>query len=154
MRAAPLALAAIATAATPARADEHGQTQVIAADAASDTLMLVLFTPMSEEASGVVFAIGLASQLLAPPIIHAAANDWNRAGIDLGARIVAPALGILIATGLCDDHPKHNEWLPCLGPQFAGGIVGVLGAQILDWLVISRPTDGIAARTISFGARF
>ncbi len=151
------ALVAIAAAAAPAHADDHGRVPVMIADGVCDAFMLTIATPLPEDARTFLFFTGLFSQLIAAPIIHGSDDDWRLAGLDFGARLVVPVAGFFIGNAICDgsDH-DHHEFLPCLGPAFAGGLAGVASAQILDWVVLSRITHDASPtpRIFSFGARF
>jgi len=56
-----------------------------------------------------MFWSGLIGQAVAAPIIHATSADWGRAGIDLGARIAGPTLGVLVGAFVCDKVTPGNE---------------------------------------------
>jgi hypothetical protein len=143
---------------TPARAGEHDRTAVLIADGVGDALALSVLVPhMPDRAISVMLSGGLIGQALAAPIIHAASADWGRAGIDLGARIAGPTLGVLVGAFVCDKVTprKEGELLRCFEGALLGGAVGIVGAQIFDWLVLSRPTDDPAsARMVRIGVRF
>ena len=150
MRAAHLALAALAAVASLAHADDHSRKPVMISDGICDAFMLSALTPLPEDATTYLFFTGILGQAVAAPLIHGAANDWDRAGIDLANRVSLPLLGVWIVDQFCGSS------LSCLTPSIIGGVTGVAIAQVIDWLLISQPTQDAAAtpRMLSFGGRF
>jgi hypothetical protein len=152
-----LVLAASLAAASTARAGTTDREQIIITDAASDVMIASLFsTGVTERLHAAPFYLGLAGAFLGGPIVHAAHDDWDRAGISFGARIAMPMLGGFIGGELCSEEERH-EMLGCLGNVFVGAAVGMLGAQVLDATVIARGSTAgqmPAVRMLSFGIRF
>jgi len=84
-----LALAATLAAAAPARADTSDREEIIISDAVSDLLIASVASPgVTSHLHGIPVGIGFAGALLGGPIIHASHDDWGRAGISFGTRIV------------------------------------------------------------------
>ena len=75
--------------------------------------------------------VGTAGYVLGGPIIHAARNDWGRAGLSLGLRAGMPAL--VPAVAALTGH-EIEFWHVAAIP------IGMVGAIALDWLVLARRT--------------
>ena len=73
--------------------------------------------------------VGAAGYVLGGPIIHAARNDWGRAGLSLGLRAGLPALVPTIA-GLTGHEIEfwHVAAIP----------IGMAGAIALDWFLLAQ----------------
>ncbi len=92
-------------------------------------------------------AVGFAGMALGAPIIHAAEGNYGRMGISLGARVLLPTLGLMVAvkTGVTENM--------ILG----GFLLGFVGASIIDVALASEEADmtGVRrTRMVSIGARF
>jgi hypothetical protein len=153
-RACALTIAASLAAAAPVHADTTDRQQIIITDAVSDVLIAsVASAGLTHRTHGLVTAVGLAGALFGGPIIHAAHDDWGRAGWSLGARVGMPAIGVFVGGEVCDDH----DVLGCLADGLIGAAIGLVGAQVLDATVIARgSTTGQtpAVRMLSFGFHF
>jgi hypothetical protein len=125
-----LALAVLVlAAAAPAHADnEWYGWQIMLADGLATTLVL-------SQQKGPAIA-GLVTYALAGPVIHAAHGDFVQGGIDLGARLVLPAAGTVVA--LATDPCRMEEY--CDAAPLATLLIffgGFASATILDWAVLS-----------------
>ena len=95
-----VAVAALAARPTAARADGGYAERMIAIDATADTLIVA---GLVSEHDWAIYA-GLASYALGGPILHAAHDEWPRAGVSLGVR-----LGLPLATGALGDARLANQ---------------------------------------------
>ncbi|HTJ46565.1 MAG TPA: hypothetical protein VL463_30875 [Kofleriaceae bacterium] len=134
-----LAIILIAALATRAAAGPSVRTQVILSDGFSDALIVT--GPIVDQAD--VSKIGLFGALLGAPIVHAANDGWARAGWSLLARTTMPIGGIGAGGLLCNalTTRQPDEWFHCLDWELIGAGLGLLGAEVLDATVISRPSD-------------
>lgn len=108
--------------------------------------------------------VGAAAYLLGGPVVHLRYGEWTDAGASLGLRLAAPAaLGYLGCTVFGDRHGQGRRDGhagdpddACLLGGLAGLALGVVGAEVVDWTVLSRVDDGAApaARMVSLGGRF
>ena len=150
------AIAVVAILASGAHADAT-RYELLANDLTADALMA---PSIGRDAAGdtadKALALGIVLHLFGAPVIHWAHREWGSGAIDLGARAVTPMVGWVAGDLACEhwdlDSPGHDfnrcHWLATTG--FAAG---ALGAQIFDWLVISRP-DQPRTMMLTLGARF
>jgi hypothetical protein len=149
----PLAIAAAAAVAlalspSPARAEEEWYGgEVLAADAIGWALIIGGATADAWPVS----ALGVGGVLLGGPIIHAAHDNYGRAGISLGLRIGGPLLGL--GLGAAIDKNSHS-FIPA-GP-IIGAFLGYVAGAIADIALVAYEDDSPAAapRLISIGGRF
>lgn len=107
---------------------------------------------------------------LTGPVTHLAHDRYGRAGLSLGARLIAPPLGALVGAAAVaaldlDDGPRSpTDHSHVSDATVTGAVVGALvasaSAMALDWLVLGDLGDdgGPAARTrpvmLQVGGRF
>ena len=151
-----LAAALVVISASAAHADDT-RYELLANDLTADALMA---PSIGRNAPGdtaeKAMALGIILHVIGGPTIHAAHGEWGSGAIDLGARAVFPMVGWVAGDLACEhwelDSPMHDDnhcyWLATTG--FAAGAIG---AQVLDWLVISRPAEPHALM-LTVGARF
>lgn len=149
------AVAAVLACATTAHAETSDRTEIIITDGVSDALIVApAWRPIEEGAGTGPFWLGLSGAILGGPIVHAAHHDWGRAGIDLGARVIAIPVGAMIGDALCEHDPSsHGDILPCIGHDLIGAALGLIAAEVVDWTVIARgPTS--TPMMLTFGGHF
>lgn len=143
---------AVALASRAAAAAPSVRTQVLLSDGVSDTLIVGSVLSSSDDGA----KLGLFAALFGAPLVHAANDGWARAGWSFLARAGLPTLGFAAGVKLCDlratDVERH-QMLSCIGDGLIGGVIGLVGAQVLDATVISRGSDPTPTM-LSFGARF
>jgi hypothetical protein len=103
-----------------------------------------------DAALGVILMVGgVGGYYLGGPLVHNSKGNSSGAWKSLGARVLLPLAGSLIAAGA--DDPDTSDAAASLSA------VGVLGAMVLDWFVFAKrevrdpPTWGPYARSISGG---
>lgn len=140
-------LAALMARPTVARADGGYAERMIAIDATADTLLVA---GLVSDHEWVIYA-GLASYALGGPLLHAAHDEWPRAGISLGTR-----LGLPLATGALGDAICVDDTglLRCVGSAAIGAAIGMLAAQIIDPAVIVEGEAATAPAMLTVGGRF
>lgn len=128
------------------------RTQVLLSDGVSDTLIVGSVLLHADDGS----KLGLLGVLIGAPLVHAANDGWARAGWSFLARVGMPTLGFAAGVKICDlratDAERH-QMLNCIGEGLIGGVIGLIGAQVLDATVISRPSEPTPVM-LSFGAQF
>lgn len=140
-------LAALAARPTAARADGGYAERMIAIDATADTLIVV---GMVGDHEWPIYA-GLASYALGGPILHAAHDEWPRAGVSLGVRVGLPLATGAIGDAICVDD---TGFLRCIGSAAIGAAIGMLAAQIIDPAVIVEGEAGPTPAMLSIGGSF
>lgn len=147
-------VAAITTAAGPARAGD-GETYrgtMAIVDVAS--VAVVVSAAAGESAPGV--AVGLAGYGLGSPIVHAAHGRWGAAGLALGARVGLPAVAGLIGCGAGRGGQRGviGDTFGCLfGAVLAGGAAVVAGV-IIDYAVLAAVDDTTTPVMLRYGVAF
>lgn len=160
----PAAGAAIASliaglaSAAPARADTSYRGQVMITDGISDALIATSALRGFTDATHAGFTyLGLAGYAFGPPIVHMVHDDWGTAGLSLGTRIALPGIIGLGAHGACmrwgGKHDRLGDFLPCFGAAAVGILVGMAGAQLIDWTVLDH-TDQPKVILLRFGGGF
>lgn len=91
------------------------------------------------EAANVVSALALTTFVLGGPTVHAAHQQWGKAGASLALRLGAPTVGavggFLVGNAAC---PHDDRDLPCSAVGAAFGLIaGAVSATILDAAVIA-----------------
>ncbi|MBK9036838.1 MAG: hypothetical protein IPL61_37245 [Myxococcales bacterium] len=120
--------------------------QIIPADAAADAAIVA-----GRNHGGAVLA-GVIVYIAGGPIVHMAHDEWNRAGLSLGARLLGPGLGALAGSATCTDGKGRGG---CLYPTVVGLAIGALVAQIVDPAVLAYDDAGAAAvPLVRFGGSF
>ncbi len=145
--------------AAPAAAGTSDRAAVMISDGTSDALVLTVFSDKLDRATdSAPFFLGVAGCALGGPIVHLTNREWGRAGASFGARVGVPLVGMFVGNAIC-SHGEHHagDLLPCLGSVLVGGALGMVGAEVLDWTVISRgPADPSMpiAHVVSIGGSF
>ncbi len=139
-------VAALAARPPAARADGGYAERMIAIDATADTLIVV---GMVGKQDWPIYA-GLASYALGGPLLHAAHDEWPRAGVSLGVR-----LGLPLATGaLGDAICLDDRGIRCLGSAAIGAALGMLAAQVIDPAVIVEGEAAATPAMLTIGGTF
>ena len=128
-----------------ARAEEWYGEQVIISDVTSAGVTSI---GIGANKDGVML-LGAAMYVVGAPAIHAAHGDFGRAGISLGMRVGLPVLGA-VAGSAAGCHSKRM--FDCLIPtgMLLGGMIGILGASVLDAALLSTTHEDVAERKIMF----
>jgi hypothetical protein len=150
------ALAILILIASTAHADDEHY-ELLANDLTADALMA---PSIARDAPGdtaeKAMALGIVIHVFGAPVIHWAHREWGSGAVDLGVRAVAPMVGWITGDLACEhwdlDDPGH-DYNHCYWLATTGFAVGAVGAQVLDWLVISRP-DQPHTIMLTLGARF
>ena len=150
-----LAIVALAASST-ARADDT-RYELIANDVVADGLMAPsIGRDVPGETAEKAMALGVVLHVFGAPVVHWAHREWGSGAIDLGVRAAAPMVGWITGDLVCEhwelDSPGH-DYNYCYWLATTGFAAGALGAQLLDWLVISRP-DQPHTMMLTFGTRF
>jgi hypothetical protein len=107
--------------------------QLVAADAAAAGLVLA---PIDDDARGATIGIGMTALFMNGPIVHMANRNPRRASLSL-VRVPAFLLGRLAGFGLGHGLCQQTG---CKGPmQTWGGILGLGGVMLWDWVAAVRP---------------
>ena len=116
--------------ATDALADEASTSyagQTLIADGLSAGVIVASAFPKSQTVGNVVAWSGLGTYAFATPIIHAAHDNWQNAGISFGMRVLGVPLGMLagaiVGTATCSPD-AGNDWAG-LGCIPFGGALGM-----------------------------
>jgi len=142
----------------PAAADPRDRERdlVIGADLSTNTLMVIGL--IGDQ--GTVGAVGLTAYALGGPIVHARYRRWTEAGQSLGLRVAAPALLAVLG---CTTFGAWKGGLggdpddACLIGGLAGAALGIIGAELYDWQVLSIADDDAPwpeAHLLNFGGSF
>jgi hypothetical protein len=149
----PLA-AAIAAAATTARADDRDKESYAGSLLAADGIGWLLTIAGAGKDSDAVSYLGLATVAAGGPLVHILHGNPGSAAISLGLRIGLPIGGVALGSALCT--PKEGEWFSCLGEGFLLGLAGYVAAVAVDVGVLGyakKDTDPYSPRRRARRAR-
>ncbi len=141
-----VAVAALATRSPAAHADGGYAERMIAIDATADTLIVA---GLVSEHDWAIYA-GLASYALGGPILHAAHDEWPRAGVSLGVRVGLPLATGALGDAICVD----DTGIRCIGSAAIGAALGMLAAQIIDPAVIVEDAAAPTPAMLTIGGSF
>jgi hypothetical protein len=100
-----------------------------------------------------VTALGFGGMLLGGPIVHAAHDNWGRAGISLGLRVGAPLAGVGLGLALGGGIRKGG--LHAIAYAIVGASIGYIAAAMFDVGYLARvDVPEAAPRMFSIGGRF
>lgn len=142
-----VAVAALAARPTAARADGGYGERMIAIDATADVLIV---GGLVGDQDWVIYA-GLASYAVGGPILHAAHDEWPRAGISLGMRLGLPLATGAIGDAICIDD---TGLLRCIDSAAVGAAIGLFAAQLIDSAVIVDGEAAAAPAMLTLGGSF
>jgi len=111
----------------------------------ADALAAVLILDSGHDESAGILGVGLYA--FGAPLIHWAHGDGGRAGVSLGARLVAPVIGLVAAT---ENDGEDDD---VLGGIIAAGVVAGFVA-LVDGALASEEDDGAPARMFKLGGTF
>jgi uncharacterized membrane protein YeaQ/YmgE (transglycosylase-associated protein family) len=112
--------------------------QVMLADGASTALLFTDF--------GDAMGLGLGGYLLGGPLIHAAHGNVGTGLGSAGLRVSLPVVGFVAGAFVHEGDPAFTDMT-----MLKGAMVGMLGAVVIDWLLLSwdeRPAPAETGRSL------
>ena len=140
----------LALSASPARAEEKWYGYQVAAP---DVVGWVLVLAGAQGDNVGAIALGVSGILFGGPLVHAAHDNWGRAGVSFGLRVGAPLLGASLGAAIGSSGGGKGA-LDAITYAIVGGGLGYLAAAAVDIGYLAREEIETAPRMFTIGGRF